>query len=62
MLCDALARIFAADLMVRTGTYITRGKTMSIHVDKLSRMAPPQGLPFNIGKRYHPLGITPDME
>ena len=26
---------------------------MSINVDKLSRMAPPQGLPFHIGKLGH---------
>lgn len=35
---------------------------MSIDVDKLSRMAPPQGLPFHIGKLGHVVLQVTDLE
>lgn len=35
---------------------------MSIDVDKLSHMAPPQGLPFNIGKLGHVVLQVTDLE
>jgi len=35
---------------------------MSINVDKLSRMASPQGLPFNIGKLGHVVLQVTDLE